>query len=535
MADHQRRASERRAAPRAAARCGRRTGPGAPRRSAPGPGAPSRAGCRPATAAAAAGTSARRARERAHRRLAGGQRDHQRREGDRAAEQRVVEHRHLDDHARAGARAPARRPRAPRWRPATCPCTTASARPEVVEQRDDLRAERRHRVAPLVARAVGLAVAEQVERDHAVAARRPAPRASGSCMRWLNSRPCSRTVSRGPSPYRCRRGAGRRSRSCLIGPSIVVLREVSIRPMEPRRRRRATRDRRRASRPRRGAWASRASRRRRRIRRWRNPLAPPARAPIPAARGWPSDEQGESSAARWRSLREDVWGLSLLVVRPDVQSSGARARSCSRARTSTADGARGRIILASPRTRGRCAPTPGSGCDCTRADARARRARATSPAARMREGDASDIPFTEAVDRPCAAPPTAPTSARCWSGADACSSARARVRVVRGTARSALLPAFDEDARGDAAAGPLAAGRRRERVVRWLTASRTGRWRPCVDAGLELRLGGRGVFVGGDASARSRPTCRAARSSEARSPRSASRQRRPRRRRKPFS
>ena len=41
---------------------------------------------------------------------------------------------------------------------------------QVVEQRDDLRAEGRHRVAPLLARAVGLAVAEQVERDDAVPA-----------------------------------------------------------------------------------------------------------------------------------------------------------------------------------------------------------------------------------------------------------------------------------------------------------------------------------------------------------------------------
>ena len=41
---------------------------------------------------------------------------------------------------------------------------------EVVEQRDHLLAEVRHRVAPHVARAVRRAVAEQVERDDAVAA-----------------------------------------------------------------------------------------------------------------------------------------------------------------------------------------------------------------------------------------------------------------------------------------------------------------------------------------------------------------------------
>jgi hypothetical protein len=41
----------------------------------------------------------------------------------------------------------------------------------VVHQRDHLLAEGGHRVAPHVARAIGAAVAEQVERDHAVAER----------------------------------------------------------------------------------------------------------------------------------------------------------------------------------------------------------------------------------------------------------------------------------------------------------------------------------------------------------------------------
>ena len=47
---------------------------------------------------------------------------------------------------------------------------------EVVEQRDHLLAEEAHRVAPQVERALGLPVAEQVERDHAVAALRERPR-----------------------------------------------------------------------------------------------------------------------------------------------------------------------------------------------------------------------------------------------------------------------------------------------------------------------------------------------------------------------
>ena len=54
--------------------------------------------------------------------------------------------------------------------PSEVPITTASLDLEVVEQRHDLAPELGHRVAPHVGRAVRLAVAEQVERQHAVAA-----------------------------------------------------------------------------------------------------------------------------------------------------------------------------------------------------------------------------------------------------------------------------------------------------------------------------------------------------------------------------
>ena len=55
--------------------------------------------------------------------------------------------------------------------PSEVPITTASSICEVVHQRDELLAEEVHRVAPHVAWAVRFAVAEQVDGDHAVAAR----------------------------------------------------------------------------------------------------------------------------------------------------------------------------------------------------------------------------------------------------------------------------------------------------------------------------------------------------------------------------
>jgi hypothetical protein len=91
----------------------------------------------------------------------------QRRERDRAPQQRVVEHRHLDHHAAQPLRGE---------RGALQRGVGAQRRAEhdrlvdlhVVEQRDHLGAERRHRVAPHVGRPVGLPVPEQVDRDDAV-------------------------------------------------------------------------------------------------------------------------------------------------------------------------------------------------------------------------------------------------------------------------------------------------------------------------------------------------------------------------------
>ena len=105
----------------------------------------------------------------AHQRLAEAQRDHQRRERERAGQQRAVEHRHLDHHAaQAVGRERGRLERR----------VGAQRRPqhdglldlEVVEQRDRLLPEEGHRVALRVERAVRAPVAQQVERDHAVAA-----------------------------------------------------------------------------------------------------------------------------------------------------------------------------------------------------------------------------------------------------------------------------------------------------------------------------------------------------------------------------
>ncbi len=110
------------------------------------------------------------ARKQLHRGLAEGECDEQRGEGQGAAEQAVVEHRHLDHQPLQslgvgrgdleGGVGAQRGPHHDRLLDA-----------QVVHQGDDLASVGGHRVAPHVAGSIGVAMPEQVEGDHAVAPR----------------------------------------------------------------------------------------------------------------------------------------------------------------------------------------------------------------------------------------------------------------------------------------------------------------------------------------------------------------------------
>ena len=106
-----------------------------------------------------------------HHALAERERDEQRRERERAPQQRVVEHRHLDHHPAQplGVR---RRDLERGVRAERRAHYGRLLELQVVQQRDYLLCEELHRVAPHVARAVRLAVPEEIDREHVVAARR---------------------------------------------------------------------------------------------------------------------------------------------------------------------------------------------------------------------------------------------------------------------------------------------------------------------------------------------------------------------------
>ena len=244
----------------------------------------------------------------------------------------------------------------------------------------------------------------------------------------------------------------------------------------------------------------------------RDPLPRTSCAPTRAARGWPRTSTGSPGCAL-ALRREGVWGLSLLVVRPGLQSAGVgRALLRARARVRATARAGG---SSSPRpTRGRCAPTPGSGSTCTRAVRRkgdaARRARARR---RPRRATRDDIPFTEAVDRHVrGARARRRHRAQLDDGPDAADRARARLRRRSATVGCGLLAAFDDDGARDLLRAVLARADG-EVTVSFITAAQQWAIEVCVEAGLDAAHR-RGASSSAATSGRSRPTCRAAPSCE---------------------
>jgi GNAT superfamily N-acetyltransferase len=209
---------------------------------------------------------------------------------------------------------------------------------------------------------------------------------------------------------------------------------------------------------------------------------------------WVAEDDGRLVGCSLAILREGVWGLSLLVVRPEYQSAGVGGELLRRAAAYGA-GARGRIILSSrdPRALRSYSRLGLSGHPAFIASGEPRGV--TEPAG-IREGTADDLPFLDTVSRHVRGAAHGPDLLTLLEmGATLLVAERGFAVVREGTLR--MLAALDDE--GAAALLRAALARANGHTsVDWITARQAWAVPVCLDAGLELRLDTGAVFVGGD-------------------------------------
>ena len=211
---------------------------------------------------------------------------------------------------------------------------------------------------------------------------------------------------------------------------------------------------------------------------------------------WAAERDGEVVGCSMGLVREGVWGLSLLAVRPEAQSTGVGRELLARA-WAYGEGARGRVVLASrdPRALRSYARL---GLDLHPAFAARGRPRRVDPPPHVRPGTPEDAPLMAAVDRAVrGAAHGDDILALLDAGGDLLVLPERGYTVVRdGNVR--ILAAFDEDAAATLLRAALAAAGHRDAAVEWITGAQGWAVAPCLDAGLELRSEMGAVFLGGD-------------------------------------
>jgi GNAT superfamily N-acetyltransferase len=210
---------------------------------------------------------------------------------------------------------------------------------------------------------------------------------------------------------------------------------------------------------------------------------------------WVAEEEGRVVGAALAIERDGLWGLSLLVVLPDHQSSGLGGALFGAALEYAGGGRRGGVILASPDERALRAYAR-AGFDAHACFDASGIPDVPQPPPGVRPGDARDLPLTEAVDR-------AVRGAAHGGDIEVLLRSGSRLFVIpdRGYAVLGdhgirLLAALDEDAARDLVRACLHASHG-ETWVEWITSNQQWAIEPALDAGLALRLGG-AVFLRGD-------------------------------------
>jgi GNAT superfamily N-acetyltransferase len=233
------------------------------------------------------------------------------------------------------------------------------------------------------------------------------------------------------------------------------------------------------------------------------PHAPPERSYVRLRRAlatdpggcWVAERAGEVVACALGLVREGLWVLSLLVVRPDVQSQGLGRAVLERAYAHGRD-ARAWLVLASPDSRAlRAYARLGlTAHPCLRAHG-VPRGVAEPPG--LRPGTLDDMPLVDAVDRRVRRAAHGDDIAAMLATGMSLLVLPERGYAVVGPGEVRQLAALDEDGARALLLGALARAGGEKIAVDWMTAVQDWAVRVCVEAGLELQVDG-AVFLGGD-------------------------------------
>jgi GNAT superfamily N-acetyltransferase len=209
---------------------------------------------------------------------------------------------------------------------------------------------------------------------------------------------------------------------------------------------------------------------------------------------WVADDGDGIAAAALAIVRDGVWGLSLLVVRPGAQSGGLGGALLRRA-LDYGTGARGGIILSSPdpralRSYARAGFTLHPALEARGAP------RGVEPAAEVVPADPADRALTDPISRAVrGAAHGADIEAAVASGAELLAwPGRGFALTAHGVIK--LLAALDEEAAAALLRTALARADATAEVA-WITARQQWAVGVALGAGLEL-AGGGAVFVRGD-------------------------------------
>jgi GNAT superfamily N-acetyltransferase len=206
------------------------------------------------------------------------------------------------------------------------------------------------------------------------------------------------------------------------------------------------------------------------------------------------DEQGIAGCG-FAFLREDVWILSQLAVRLDVQSAGIGSQLLRRTWEYGAN-AKAHLLASSTDSRALRAYTR-LGLDahpCFRADGVPRDV--TEPPG-IRTGDASDIPFTEAVDRAVRGAAHGPDIAVLLASDHDLLVSDRGYAVVSEKGEPRLLAAYDEDAARALLRAVLSRAGDRSIGVNWITGRQQWAIEEVLAARLTLSSDTGALFVGG--------------------------------------